>query len=80
MTYQNSIDALEHTAKHLKGVTIECLNYAECISRYDSPETLFFCDPPYLNTERYYGKGNFTYDDHVRLAELLNGVKDYTLC
>src|SRR3990172_1248737 len=36
MTYQNSIDALEHIGERLKGVTMECLDYAECISRYDS--------------------------------------------
>ena len=75
MTYQNSIDALEHVAKRLRGVTIECLDYAECIRRYDSMDTLFYCDPPYLNTEDYYGKGCFALEDHYSFAELLHGIK-----
>ncbi len=79
MTYQNSIDALEHIAKRLKGVTIECLDYSNCIKRYDSPESLFYCDPPYIDTENYYGKGNFTYDDHRTLAEILHGIKGHAM-
>ncbi|MGR3310601.1 MAG: hypothetical protein ACUZ77_07465, partial [Candidatus Brocadiales bacterium] len=31
--------------------------------------------PPYLDTEHYYGRGNFTHDAHYGLAELLHGVK-----
>ncbi len=75
MTYQNGIDALEHIARRLRGVTIECLGFADCIQRYDSPDTLFYCDPPYLGTEDYYGHGSFIQDDHHRLSELLHGVK-----
>ncbi len=75
MTYQNSIDALEHIAKRLKGVTIENLPYLESIKRYDSEDTLFYCDPPYLNGEHYYGKDSFGQDDHRGLAELLHDIK-----
>ena len=73
-TYQNSIDVLEHVARRLKGVTIECLPYQECIRRYDSPETLFYCDPPYMDTEHYYGN-TFTLQDHYTLAGLLHDIK-----
>ena len=31
----------------LAGATIEHLDWAECIRRYDRPATLFYCDPPY---------------------------------
>ncbi len=75
MTYQNCIDALEHIARRLRGVTIECLDYADCIKRYDSRDTLFYCDPPYMASEHYYGHGNFAYDDHRTLSELLHDVK-----
>ncbi len=74
-SYYNAIDGLEHIAKRLRGVTTECLNYADCIQRYDSETTLFYCDPPYLNTEDYYGKGCFALQDHYKLAELLHGIK-----
>lgn len=74
-SYFNAIDCFEDIAGRLRDVTIECLDYADCIRRYDSPDTLFYCDPPYLNTEGYYGKGNFAYEDHRALARLLNGAK-----
>ena len=75
ISFRNSIDSFNVIAERLKCVCIENLNYADCIQRYDSLEILFYCDPPYLGAEHYYGKGNFTHDDHRTLAELLNGVK-----
>lgn len=74
-TYQNSIDALEHIAKRLKGVTIECLDYKDCISRYDSESSLTYVDCPYYGSEHYYSKDSFSQEDHYRLAELLHGIK-----
>jgi len=73
-TFRTAIDSLDIIADRLKNAVIECLDYAECIQRYDSPESLFYCDPPYLNTEHYYGN-SFTEKDHYRLSELLHNVK-----
>ena len=75
VSFRNTIDNLDAVAERLRNVCIENLNYGECIQRYDSPETLFYCDPPYFDAEYYYGKGNFTVQDHYGLAGLLNGVK-----
>ncbi len=66
---------LEDAHERLSGVVIERLNYAELIPRYDSPETLFYLDPPYWECERYYGAGVFAREDFERLAELLAGIK-----
>lgn len=74
-SFRNSIEMLEDVAERLRNVCIENLDYADCIRRYDSPNTLFYCDPPYLNAEGYYGKGNFAYEDHHALARLLRGAK-----
>ncbi len=59
----------------LAGVIIECLPYRELIARYDSPETLFYLDPPYWGSEGDYGRGVFNRTDFSRLAELLAGLK-----
>ena len=32
----------------LEGVNVERLDWARCVQLYDSPATLFFCDPPYI--------------------------------
>ena len=73
-SYYNAIDSLEHISRRLRGVTIECLDYADCIQRYDSEDTLFYCDPPYWDSEHYYGD-SFSHEDHHRLSELLHGIK-----
>ena len=59
--------------KRLDGVYTENLDYVDCIRRYDRPHTVFFCDPPYLDTGGY--KEQFGPEDHDRLAEILTGIK-----
>ena len=73
-SYFNAIDGLEGIADRLRGVTIENLDYQECITRYDSPGSLFYCDPPYLDAGHYYGQ-DFSHEDHHALARLLQEVK-----
>jgi len=77
-SFRNSIKDLDTIAERLRGVCIENLDYQECIRRYDSPESLFYCDPPYLGVEHYYGN-TFTQDDHRTLAELLYGIKGHVM-
>ncbi|HJW86502.1 MAG TPA: DNA adenine methylase [Candidatus Brocadiaceae bacterium] len=73
-SYFNAIDGLEGIAGRLRGVTIENLDYADCIRRYDSLDTLFYCDQPYYGHEHYYGD-SFALEDHHALAKLLHDVK-----
>lgn len=72
--FRNAIDGFTNVAWRLRHVCIENLPYSECIKRYDSQDTLFYCDPPYLNAEHYYGN-TFSQDDHYKLAELLHESK-----
>ncbi|KTT72602.1 DNA adenine methylase [Sphingomonas endophytica] len=47
----------------LASVTIEHLDYADVIRRYDGPRSLFFLDPPYHQTEGYgidFGEAHYT--------------------
>jgi DNA adenine methylase len=78
-SFRNAITGMNTVAERLRNVCIENLSYAEVISRYDSEDTLFYCDPPYLNSEHYYGKGNFALDDHRTLAELLHDIKGHVM-
>lgn len=57
----------------LANVTVECLPWAACVARYDRPETLFFLDPPYWQTEGY-GVG-FGREEYDRLAAAIRGMK-----
>ncbi|SBV95472.1 D12 class N6 adenine-specific DNA methyltransferase [uncultured delta proteobacterium] len=65
------------SAAHLRlaRVYVECLPYAEVISRYDGPDTFFYVDPPYWDCEDRYGQGIFSRDDFAKLAAQLAGIK-----
>lgn len=60
----------------LKRVNIECLDWRVFIPKYDSPETLFYLDPPYrcAISKKVYFKF-FTDIDYLELKTCLEGVK-----
>jgi DNA adenine methylase len=74
----NRIDALWAVAERLRRVQIENRDAFEVILKYDSPQTLFYLDPPYPHDSRKdvnaYGY-EMTEKDHIKLAELLHSVK-----
>jgi len=71
-TLEPDLEAL-HT--RLAGVCVTCLDYAEFITRLDSPGTLFYLDPPYWGCEGYYGKALFSRERFEEMADLLAGLK-----
>ncbi len=72
-----SIEDLPEIAERLLRVQIENRPAIEVIRLYDSPETLFYCDPPYLHDTRgdnnAYGH-EMTDEQHAELAGVLNSV------
>lgn len=57
---------------------VENLDFAELITKYDTPNTLFYCDPPYLPKTRTAKKvydHEMPYEEHVRLVEVLKGIR-----
>jgi len=68
------VPLLEDVHERLSSVIIEQQSYADCIARYDKPETLFYLDPPYWDCETYYGKGIFCAEDFEKLAVQLRSI------
>jgi DNA adenine methylase len=64
---------LKYYKQMLKGVKISNKDYIDIILKYDSPETFFFIDPPYENTDKtfYY---NIVMNYEV-LSFLLQNIK-----
>ena len=58
----------------LRRGVIEHQDFGRLIPHYDRPDTFFYLDPPYHETEGYYqniGEAGFTEADHIRLRDLL---------
>lgn len=70
----NSIEYLAEVQERLKNVVIENKDFESLIRVYDRPGALFYLDPPYHGTEKYYDAG-FSHDDHIRLKTVLDGIK-----
>jgi DNA adenine methylase len=71
------VEALPAIADRLLRVQIENRPATNVIQLYDSPQTLFYCDPPYLHETRgdtnAYGY-EMTDAQHQELSEVLNAV------
>lgn len=74
----NSTEYLPEIVQRLLRVQIENRDAVELIKYYDSKNTLFYCDPPYIydprNSDNLY-RYEITDDQHRELAEVLNSVK-----
>jgi DNA adenine methylase len=56
------------------GVILENKDFESLIRQYDRPESFFYCDPPYYQTEGCYAVA-FKKEDHYRLKEVLSGIQ-----
>lgn len=65
-------DDLSLAHLRLQRVYIEHLAWDSCITRYDRPHTLFYCDPPYWSTEGYGVE--FGLENYARMAELAHSI------
>lgn len=69
-----SVDFLKIASERLNTVVIENRDFDKIIQSYDKEDTLFYLDPPYYKTERYY-QGGFKPEDHKRLRESLGNIQ-----
>lgn len=73
-----SVEGLPEIAERLLRVQIENRPALELIKLYDSPDTLFYCDPPYPHEARGDAKAygfEMTDVEHEDLANLLHHLK-----
>lgn len=70
----NAIDYLPEISDRLKNTVIENRDFETLIRVYDREKALFYVDPPYHGTEKYY-EGDFREEDHERLFKALSEVK-----
>ncbi len=75
-------EVLPSVVERFRRVQIENLPWQEIIRRYDTPDTLFYCDPPYLPSTRT-GHAAYQYEmtteEHRELAEVLNSARGHVV-
>ena len=69
-----STDYLSEISDRLNGVVVENRDFERIIKVHDRPNALFYLDPPYHGTEKYYQTG-FGDVDHIRLRDCLKEIK-----
>ncbi len=82
--WANYSDSLPALIERLRGVVVECRPAEYIIGKYDSPDTLFYVDPPYVHGSRdISGNGKLprhTYEfemtdrDHIQLLDQLRTI------
>lgn len=70
----SSVEVFNDISQRLNNVIIENQDFEKIIKTYDRDNALFYCDPPYINTEKYYSS-IFSFDDHIRLKDTLSKIK-----
>ncbi len=71
----SAVEGLPEVHERLKRVVILNDDALKVIRKHDSPNTLFYCDPPYLHSTRAAKNAyrfEMTEDDHMELLALLN--------
>lgn len=80
-SYHSKIKALGLLRSRLDGVHIDNKDALEIIKDYDAPQTFFYLDPPYIDTDqRYHAEKNnnveiFSQEKLIKLLDLLKDIK-----
>ena len=61
-------------SERFRHVAIDHLDFRDCIKNWDSLETLFYCDPPYVKMTQT-GVYRFSWEHHLELCELLHKIQ-----
>jgi len=77
--YLSTIEALPEFHARLMPVQIEHRDFRQIIPAYDTPNTLFYCDPPYIHDTRTDHTGMYRHElslfDHWELVQVLLRIK-----
>ncbi len=77
-SWVNYADSLDEIIERFRGVFIENGDYRELLRRYDTPETLFYLDPPYMPSTRTFPtnyKHDWKEEDHVEFLLNVSNLK-----
>lgn len=74
VTFENKKRDLFSLCQRLDGVYISSQDALDCIDRWDCPDALFYCDPPYIGSYMGHYKG-YSIEDYSRLCDRLSHIE-----
>jgi DNA adenine methylase len=76
-SFKNKLMDSNYIEHFLKITDVENMDFGDVITKYDSPTTYFYVDPPYyiVGEGKYYSNHDFGRKDHERLANVLHNVQ-----
>jgi DNA adenine methylase len=78
VTWMNQVDRLPSYIDRMRSVFISNQDALTCIEQWDSPQTFFYCDPPYPKANQGHYSG-YTEQDFEDLLDTLKGIKGSAL-
>lgn len=74
---QNKIKGFSIIHERFKTVQVDNQDWYDCLKDYDSPETVFYIDPPYIDADPGIYKNKMSHGDHNRLLETIFSLEGF---
>ena len=74
LSFYNKVNALPQYIDRMRHVAIACDDALKVMDQFDSPQTLFYLDPPYINTDQQQYKG-YTREHYEQLLDKMQQVQ-----
>ena len=71
LTFRDKLSNPKWVEHFVRITKVENMDFETLITKYDSPTTYIYLDPPYWKTENYYSNHDFDSGDHERLADCI---------
>ena len=71
LTFRDKLSNPKWVEHFVRITKVENMDFESLITKYDSPTTYIYLDPPYWKTENYYSNHDFDSGDHERLADCI---------
>lgn len=63
--------------ERFKKVQVDNQDWYDCLRDYDSPDTVFYLDPPYLEADTGIYKNKMTHDNHRHMLEVIFSLEGF---
>lgn len=74
---RNRLSMFPKIHERLRQVQIENQDWHQCMMDYDHPDTVFYVDPPYMDSDPGIYKNKMGYEDHQRLLATIQSLKGF---